>query len=300
MNARLFPRPVVWLLVASLASPAAFAQEAATSQKSRSTDEQKTYEPEEGQAGKDVVWVPTPDALVEKMLEMAQVTPKDYVMDLGSGDGRTVIAAAKRGATAVGIEYNPDMVELSRRNAQAAGVSDKATFIKADLFETDFSKAHVITMFLLPSINLKLRPTLLDLKPGTRIVSNSFSMEEWEADQTETINEDCTSWCTALLWIVPAKVEGTWVLGPGELRLTQNFQYISGALGSQSITQGRLHGDEITFKAGNLTYTGRVEGDTMSGTITGGRGDTWTATRKSRTDRILARAHASEAGVEDW
>jgi SAM-dependent methyltransferase len=280
MNARPLRRTIVWLLVLALSSPALLAQGAGTTDKPRASEAQKPFEPEVGQAGKDVVWVPTPDALVEKMLDMAKVTPQDYVIDLGSGDGRTVIAAAKRGATALGIEYNPDMVELSRQNAREAGVADRAAFVKADLFESDFSKAQVITMFLLPSINLKLRPTLLDLKPGTRIVSNSFTMEEWEADETETINEDCTSWCTALLWIVPAKVEGTWAMGPGELRLTQNFQYVGGSLGSRDITQGRLHGDEITFKVGNAVYSGRVGGDTMSGTITGARTGTWTATRK--------------------
>src|SRR5688500_15009945 len=141
-----------------------------------------TFKPEVGQAGKDVVWVPTPQALVDKMLDMAKVTPKDYVIDLGSGDGRTVITAAKRGSKALGIEYNPDMVELSKRNAAMEGVTDKASFMKADLFETDFSQAQVITMFLLPSINLKLRPKILNLKPGTRIVSNSFDMEEWKPD----------------------------------------------------------------------------------------------------------------------
>ena len=149
-----------------------------------------------GQAGKDVVWVPTPQALVDKMLDMAKVTPKDFVMDLGSGDGRTVITAAKRGARAMGIEYNPDMVALSEKNAAEAGVTDKATFVKADLFETDFSKATVVTMFLLPSINLKLRPKILDMKPGTRVVSNTFDMEDWEADETRVGRRDCTSWCT--------------------------------------------------------------------------------------------------------
>src|SRR5687768_6928975 len=150
----------------------------------------KPFEPQGGQAGKDVVWVPTPQALVDKMLDMAKVTPQDYVIDLGSGDGRTVITAAKRGARAHGIEYNPDMVELAKKNAAEAKVTDKATFAKADLFESDFSKANVITMFLLPTINMKLRPTILNLKPGTRIVSNSFSMEDWEADETETIEGD--------------------------------------------------------------------------------------------------------------
>src|SRR5688572_6108879 len=149
------------------------------------------------------------------MLDMAKMTPQDYVIDLGAGDGRTVIAAAKRGATALGIEFNPDMVELSKKNAAAAGVGNKATFVKEDLFEADLSKAEVITMFLLPSINMKLRPKILDLKPGTRIVTNSFTMEDWQADQSETVTDDCTSWCTAHLWIVPAKVDGTWQLQQG-------------------------------------------------------------------------------------
>src|SRR5919106_1025306 len=166
---------------------------------------QKTYEPSVGQEGKDVVWVPTPQAVVDKMLDMAKVTARDFVIDLGSGDGRTVITAAKRGARALGIEYNPDMVELSKRNAEKESVVDRASFVKADLFETDFSNATVITMFLLPEINLKLRPKILELKPGTRIVSNTFTMAEWAADETATVTEDCTSWCTALLWIVPAK-----------------------------------------------------------------------------------------------
>src|ERR687895_292668 len=171
-----------------------------------------TYEPSVGQEGKDVVWVPTPQVVVDKMLDMAKVTPRDFVIDLGSGDGRTVITAAKRGARALGIEYNPDMIELSKRNAAAAGVSDRATFMKADLFETDFSKATVITMFLLPTINMQLRPKLLALKPGTRIASNSFTMEDWEADESVTVSECDSSWCTAHFWVVPAKVEGTWQL----------------------------------------------------------------------------------------
>jgi hypothetical protein len=241
---------------------------------------QKPFEPQVGQAGKDVVWVPTSQALVDKMLDMAKVTPQDYVIDLGSGDGRTVITAAKRGARAMGIEYNPDMVELSKKNAAAAGVSDRATFAKADLFESDFSKAQVITMFLLPTINMKLRPTILDLKPGTRIVSNSFTMEDWEADQTDTVSDDCSSWCTALLWYVPAKVEGTWTLPSGQLTLKQQFQMLSGTLGSEQISEGRLRGDEITFTVGNTKYSGRVDGNTIKGTVTGGTGGTFTAMRK--------------------
>jgi len=239
----------------SLVAVSAFAQGAATGQ--------KPFEPQVGQAGKDVVWVPTPQAVVDKMLDMANVTKDDFVMDLGSGDGRTVITAAKRGARAMGIEYNPDMVELSQKNAAAAGVSDRATFVKADLFETDLSKADVITMFLLPSINMKLRPKILDLKPGTRIASNTFTMEDWQADETTTVTDGCSSsWCTALFWVVPAKVGGTWNTPNGALTLTQTFQMISGTLGNQAI-QGRLRGNEITFTAGATKYTGTVDGNTM-------------------------------------
>jgi len=238
----------------------------------------KPFEPTVGQAGKDVVWVPTPQALVEKMLDLAKVTPQDFLMDLGSGDGRTVITAAKRGLRAQGVEYNPDMVDLSKRNATAAGVADKATFVKADLFETDFSKAQVITMFLLPSINLRLRPTILNMKPGTRIVSNSFTMEAWQADATTTVEGDCTTWCTAYLWIVPAKAEGTWQLESNQLTLTQQFQVLSGTLGSNPLTNGRLTGDSITFSAGGTTYTGTVNGNSMKGTT--GTGTAWSATKK--------------------
>src|SRR5438132_1422345 len=182
------------------------------------------FQPEVGQPGKDVVWVPTPQALVDKMLDMANVTARDYVIDLGSGDGRTVITAAKRGARALGIEYNPDMVRLSERHAVTEGLSARAKFGKADIFESDFSQASVITMFLLPEINLKLRPKILDLKPGTRIVSNTFSMDDWTPDETAVVSGDCVSWCTALFWIVPAKVEGAWQLPQGELNLRQQFQ----------------------------------------------------------------------------
>lgn len=225
----------------------------------------KPYEPTVGQAGKDVVWVPSPEQLVQKMLDMAKVTPQDVVMDLGSGDGRTVIMAAKRGATAIGVEYNPEMVTLSRANAQQQGVTGKATFVQADLFQTDLSKPTVITMFLLPSINMKLRPTLLTLKPGTRIVSNTFDMEDWQPDETATIGpEGCTSWCKAMLWIVPAKAEGRWKTAQGELNVVQKFQMITGTLGSTPIN-GKVVGDQITFTAGSTKYTGRVNGKAIEG-----------------------------------
>lgn len=239
-----------------------------------------TFQPQVGQPGKDVVWVPTPEALVEKMLDLAKVTPQDYVIDLGSGDGRTVIAAAKRGARAHGIEYNPDMVGLAERNAKAAGVAGRATFAQADLFESDFSKAQVVTMFLLPSINMRLRPTILNMRPGTRIVSNTFTMEDWQSDETATVTGDCTSWCTAHLWIVPAKVEGTWQMsgGAGTLALNQQFQMVSGTLGSAAISDGRLRGDQITFKVGATTYTGTVEGNSMRGTTSAGTA--WSAMKR--------------------
>ena len=242
------------------------------------------YEPKVGQDGKDVVWVPTSETLVQKMLDIAKVTAADHVIDLGSGDGRTVIAAAKRGATALGVEFNPDMVELSRANAEKEGVTGKARFVQGDLFETDLSKATVITMFLLPDINMRLRPKLISLKPGTRIVSNSFNMEDWIADEQETVTEGCTSWCTALLWIVPAKVAGTWKMPEGTLTLTQEFQMVSGTLSVNGtvtpITGGRLRGDEIVFTAGTTRYTGRVNGNSIVGTLTTGTTNgTWTASR---------------------
>ncbi len=257
----------------SLASAAAHAQAQAS----------QDYEPSVGQEGKDVVWVPTSQSLVDRMLDIGKVTAKDYVIDLGSGDGRTVITAAKRGARALGIEFNPDMVELAKRNAQKEGLGEKAQFRRADLFETDLSQATVITMFLLPSINMKLRPKLLELKPGTRIVTNSFTMEDWKSDESATAEHDCTSYCTAYLWIVPAKVSGTWKTPQGELTLKQEFQYFNGTLkGAQPavVANGKIRGDQVSFTAGNTKYEGRVNGNRIEGTATSGSGKTpWTATR---------------------
>jgi precorrin-6B methylase 2 len=261
-------RVIAGLLAVTLFSATAAAQ----------TGQKPPYEPQVGQAGKDVVWVPTPQVLVEKMLDLAKVTPQDLVIDLGSGDGRTVITAAKRGATAIGVEYNPDMVALSQFNAKEAGVADKATIVRGDIFEYDFSKANVLTMFLLPSINMKLRPKILDMRPGTRVVTNSFTMEDWEADQTETVTDDCTSWCTAHLWIVPAKVDGTWQMPSGTLTLKQEFQNFTGTLGSTAISGGKLRGAEIEFTADGQKYTGTVNGNSMKGTSANGQ--SWTATRQ--------------------
>lgn len=255
---------------------------ALTSVAGAQTEAPTAFQPRVGQAGKDVIWVPTPQELVDKMLNMAKAAPGDFVMDLGSGDGRTVITAAKRGIRAHGIEYNPDMVELSKSNAAREGVGDRATFEKADLFETDLSKATVITMFLLPEINLKLRPKILDLKPGTRVVSNSFTMGEWSSDEHAILSDDCMTWCTALLWIVPAKVAGAWQLAEGEMNLKQSYQMLSGEMktGSQTnaISNGRMNGEQISFSVGSTTYTGRVNGNTMEGKTS--RGQNWKATRK--------------------
>lgn len=253
----------------------------------QNTKSGEAYVPEVGQQGKDVVWVPTPQELVDTMLSIAKVTPSDFVIDLGSGDGRTVISAAKKGAKALGIEYNPDMVALSRRNAEKEGVSGRAEFLEADLYECDLSKATVITLFLLPEINLKLRPRLLDLKPGTRIVSNTFTMGDWEADREVTTEDNWNSWNTALLWIVPAKVEGIWKLGKDEIVLTQRFQLLQGKLNhngkSLTINDGRLSGNEITFRAGDYLYTGTVNGNKMSGKIMNsvlGNTSDWVAARQ--------------------
>ena len=244
------------------------------------------FQPEVGQEGKDVVWVPTSLALVNKMLDMAKATPKDYVIDLGSGDGRTVIAAAKRGIKALGIEYNPDLVELSKRAAAKEGVTEHATFMKADLFETDFSQATVITMFLLPDINLKLRPKILNFKPGTRIVSNTFTMGDWAPDETGTAasDEGSSYYRTALLWIVPAKVDGTWTSTGGDIALKQKFQKFSGAINAGGVTTlvtgGKLRGEQIQFSAGGTQYSGAVNGNRITGTATaGGASREWSATR---------------------
>lgn len=245
------------------------------------------FQPSVGQSGKDVIWVPTPQALADRMLALARITPQDYVIDLGSGDGRFVITAAKLGARALGIEYNPDMVELSRRNAAREGVADKAQFVKADIFESDFSAATVITLFLLPDLNIRLRPLILDLKPGTRVASNSFDMGDWNADETIKLTREdgCdNSYCQGYFWIVPAKVEGTWKLPQGELALKQKYQMLSGELKSGKnrvpVTDGRLTGAQISFKIGDSRYTGTVSGATMEGTVQSGKESAkWSAKR---------------------
>jgi hypothetical protein len=250
----------------------------------------KKFEPQVGQAGKDVIWVPTPDEVVDRMLTMAQLGPNDFHMDLGSGDGKIVIAAAKRGAKSLGIEYNPDMVKLATENAQKAGMTGKASFRRADIFETDFSQATVITLYLLPSLNMKLRPQLLQMKPGTRIVSHSFTMEDWEPDEVSSMDGR-----RAYFWRVPANVMGSWTLDAGgqktELTLEQTFQKINGwvTLGvvHGGLRDARLSGPDIAFtyvdaKGVRREFSGKVNGREMSGSFadpSGAKGS-WSATKK--------------------
>jgi SAM-dependent methyltransferase/transcriptional regulator with XRE-family HTH domain len=261
--------PWVMLALLSLAAPAA-------------AQTQSTFKPEVGQAGKDVVWVPTPEAMVERMLDLAKVTPQDYVIDLGSGDGRNVIAAAKRGANALGVEYNPDMVALSKRLASDAGVSSKAQFVQGDMFLADISKADVMALFLLPSNLLRLRDKFYQLRPGSRIVSNTFSIQDWEADETVTL-DNCEQWCTAMLYIVPAKIGGTWRVGSDVLELKQEFQMLSGTWtsgGQSTPVFGFLKGFDMTLKAGTKAVSGRVDGNSINGSLTDGSAkSSWRATR---------------------
>jgi SAM-dependent methyltransferase len=252
------------------------------------------FQPQVGQAGKDVIWVPTPEPLVERMLTMAQTTPQDFVVDLGSGDGRTVIMAAKRfGARALGVEYNPEMVALSQKNAAKEAVQGRAEFVRGDIFETDFSKANVITLYLLPTLNARLKPKILDMKPGTRVVSHQFDMEDWEPD--EVSNYDGRK---ALFWIVPAKVQGSWKLkytANGEARehdltLEQKYQNVKGTVRLRDLNAGlrepALRGDQIRFAFVDPTgqrrdFTGRVAGNAMEGTMKSENGaeSGWSASR---------------------
>jgi SAM-dependent methyltransferase len=244
------------------------------------------YEPTIGQKGKDVIWVPTPPNLVVAMLDVSKVTAKDIVIDLGSGDGRMVIAAAKRGARSLGVEFNPDMVRLSRANAAREGVAGNASFVQGDIFEADFSKATVLTLYLLPNINMKLRPKILAMPPGTRVVSHAFDMGDWDPDQSVKVDGR-----TAYLWIVPARVAGVWFWPAGELTLKQGHQKIAGTLKLDGqllpIRYPKMEGNRISFAAGDTAssirvYSGRVNGSTIQGTvkIPSGPEVKWTATRR--------------------
>ena len=267
------------LAAAAISCGLALAAALSLSQAQTSTD----YQPSVGQEGKDVVWVPTSQELVDKMLDLAAVTPSDFLIDLGSGDGRTVIAAAKRGAKALGIEYNPEMVELSKRNAAKEGMAGRAEFIEGDVFEVDFSKATVLTLFLLPELNLRLRPKILAMTPGVRVVANSFDMDDWTPDERVKI-DNCSRFCTALFWIVPAKLEGRWAMPGGELALKQTYQMLSGTMkvgnASKPINSGKVAGRRITLSIGDTTYSGEVNGNTIDGVSKSPAGETqWRATR---------------------
>jgi hypothetical protein len=268
--ARLLPSLLLSLLVAAGAADA----------------QPPPFEPRSGQPGKDVVWVPSPPAMVSKMLDMAAVTPDDFVMDLGSGDGRNIIAAAKLGARGLGVEFNPDMVTLSRKLAAAAGVGDRAQFVEGDMYEADISRATVLALFLLPVNMNRLAPKFLALPPGTRIVANTFGIDGWDPDGRETLepDSDCSSWCEVLLWIVPAKIAGTWKTPDGSVTFTQTYQTVQGTMtiggNPLTIASGRLHGDGLSFIAGGLSYTGKVTGDRIDGTITTPSGTVpWSAER---------------------
>ena len=230
---------------------------------------QESYKPTVGQAGKDVVWVPSSAAMVEKMLDHARVTPRDFVMDLGSGDGRSIIAAAKRGARGRGVEFNSDLVEYSRREAAAAGVADKAEFVQGDMYEADISKATVLTLFLLPTNLEKLAPKFMQLPPGTRIVANTFWLSDWTPDDTQELENGCDSWCTSHLIIVPARIDGRWRVGDAVLSLTQKYKNVEGtytpANGSPVPVKGSLRASELTLTVGDAEYQGTVNGDTIEG-----------------------------------
>jgi hypothetical protein len=250
------------------------------------------FEPQVGQAGKDVIWVPTPDEVVERMLRMAQTKPNDYVIDLGAGDGKIAIAAAKKfGATSMGVEYNPDMVKHAARNIEKAGVTGKARVIHGDIFATDFTKATVLTMYLLPALNLKLRPQILNMRPGTRVVSHSFTMDDWEADEISSFDGR-----RAYFWVVPANVMGTWMLEAGsdkaDVTIEQKYQKIEGSLMlpgalQAGLREARLSGFRISFayvdsNSVRRDFSGTVTGNRMEGTFradTGAEGR-WTATKK--------------------
>ena len=248
---------------------------------------QQPFEPKSGQAGKDVVWVPSTPGMVSKMLAMATVTPDDFVMDLGSGDGRNIIAAARLGARSLGVEFNPDMVALSRQLAAEAGVADKAQFVEGDMYAADISKATVLALFLLP-VNLnRLMPKFLEMAPGSRIAGNTFGIDDWTPDESVMLDDrtDCSSWCEALLWIVPAKAAGTWKMATGSMTLTQKFQMIQGSIttddGTHAIGSTALKGAEISFIAGGLNYTGKINGNQIDGMITTPSGQVpWRASRQ--------------------
>ena len=279
---RAIPKGVASVLAAAMLAACAYAQ-------------QPDFKPHVGQQGKDVVWVPTPDEVVERMLLMAQTKPEDYVIDLGAGDGKIAIAAAKKfGARSMGVEYNPDMVAFAQKNAQAAGVVGKAQIVHGDIFVTDFTQATVLTMYLLPSLNMRLRPQILAMRPGTRVVAHAFNMEDWEPDESSDVDGR-----RVYFWVVPANIAGRWAVelsgGSGSekvsLNFDQKFQKIEGVAYLGSVLAGlrepKLSGFRISFayvdsRGVRRDFTGRVTGATMEGSFRtdGGQEGRWSAAKK--------------------
>jgi len=279
---RAIPKGVASVFAAAMLAACAYAQ-------------QPDFKPHVGQQGKDVVWVPTPDEVVERMLLMAQTKPEDYVIDLGAGDGKIAIAAAKKfGARSMGVEYNPDMVAFAQKNAQAAGVVGKAQIVHGDIFVTDFTQATVLTMYLLPSLNMRLRPQILAMRPGTRVVTHAFNMEDWEPDESSDVDGR-----RVYFWVVPANIAGRWAVelsgGSGSekvsLNFDQKFQKIEGVAYLGSVLAGlrepKLSGFRISFayvdsRGVRRDFTGRVTGATMEGSFRtdGGQEGRWSAAKK--------------------
>src|SRR5262245_27464847 len=238
--------------------------------------QKEEFVPQVGQPGKDVVWVPSPEETVAKMMEVGKINAQDFIVDLGSGDGRNVIAAAKLGARGLGVEYNPDMVELSKKNAVKEGVAERAQFVQGDMYKAEFSKATALALFLLPSNLTELRDKIFNLQPGTRVVLNTFSIPDWTPDESITL-DNCESWCTVLLNIVPAKIAGTWRTQNGaEVTLTQQYQMLTGSgktpQGQALQVSGRLRGNDVTLSTGQQEFTGVVKGNVIVGTQRQGTG----------------------------
>jgi SAM-dependent methyltransferase len=261
--------------IGALIASVAFAAVAPADSREAREECERQFKPQTGQPGKDVVWVPTNDGLVERMLQMASVTPADVVYDLGAGDGKIAIAAAKKfGARSVGVEYNPDMARLAQCMAKAEGVANRARIVQGDIFEIDFSDATVVTLYLLPELNLRLRPTILDMKPGTRVVSHSFLMDDWEPDERSMTDDG-----QAYLWIVPAKVDGVWTFRPEgdrkdafNVQLTQKFQEVSGSVNKEPLASAELKGEQLTLSfpenGATTRIEGRVNGDRITARVT--------------------------------
>lgn len=277
------PSPGLIRFSISISTLAAAALMASAQAQSKSRAEcEASYRPHVGQSGKDVVWVPTPDELVESMLRMAQTTAQDYVIDLGAGDGKIAIAAAKNfGAASLGIEYNPDMVKLANCLIEVEGVGNLTKVVQGDIFKEDFSKASIVTMYLLPELNLCVRHRILAMNPGTRVASHQFTMGEWRADETAEFG-----YRSAYLWIVPARVAGTWTIRDDAglqvaVALNQTFQNVSGEVvdgsAKQPLVGATLHGEELTFafndnKGVTRTLHGNVKGNELSGVLRGAGG----------------------------